>query len=287
MAVEIRRIEEKCNECLLCVQDCASAVFRDVGGQPVVVAPDACNRCSHCLAVCPRGAVEHEALDAGQVRRAYKKDLDARAFREVVMTRRSIRHYKDRPVEDKVLEDILDLARYSPTASNTQQVEYLVVRDKELLRSVSRTIFGFGVRIWELTKTRPGRAVSAALDAAGSSVGRYLDRMEYYQSQTEDGRDYILHNAPCLIMVMAPAKAAFACDDCNIAATNVTNYAHALGLGTCYIGFLLLALRFSKKLRKDLGVPRGRKVFASLVLGYPAIRHKYTVSRKPPAVTWR
>jgi nitroreductase len=81
-------------------------------------------------------------------------------------------------------------------------------------------------------------------------------------------------------------NACFASDNCNIAATTIINYAHALGLGTCFVGIMILALRFGGGLRKKLGVPKNRKVYAGLVMGYPAYRYANTVSRKKSEVQW-
>jgi nitroreductase len=120
-----------------------------------------------------------------------------------------------------------------------------------------------------------------------NDLDRYLSPMAYYIRQTDKGRDYILHHAPVLILVHGPRRGQFHAANCNIAAANIMNDAHARGLGSCYIGFLLVALNFSKSLRKQIQLPKGRKAHACLVLGYPAYRHRYTASRKKPAIQWR
>ncbi|MEN6291829.1 MAG: nitroreductase family protein [Methanobacterium sp.] len=50
---------------------------------------------------------------------------------EAVSKRRSIRKYKDTEVEDEKLQDILEVARISPSASNRQEWKFIVVKDKE------------------------------------------------------------------------------------------------------------------------------------------------------------
>ncbi len=281
--MEIQRLEDKCNCCMLCVKDCATGVWRDVDNTPTVAAPELCNRCAHCVAVCPRGAIKHDALDAEQVRRADKKTISPEAYREIAISRRSVRHYKDKAVPKKTIEKIIDLARYSPTASNDQNVKYIVVSDKKALQKISKRIYGFGDRIYGWSKSGFGKFV---LKATGNANNRYLNLMDYTGEQTKAGRDYILHNAPALILLHAPKKAKFGCDNCNIAATNIINYAHSMGLGACYIGFLTLALRYSKTLRRRLNIPEHRRVYVSLVMGYPAYTHAFTVSRKKPDVQW-
>jgi nitroreductase len=118
------------------------------------------------------------------------------------------------------------------------------------------------------------------------TLNRYLQAMDYYEAQSKAGRDYILHNAPVLILISTPKGAAFGPDNCNIAGANIINYAHALGLGTCYIGFLVLMLRRSRGLRRLLRIPPTRRVHVCLVMGYPAYTHALTAFRKNPAVEW-
>ncbi|MBU2489349.1 MAG: nitroreductase family protein [Proteobacteria bacterium] len=284
----IRVDETLCTKCLLCVKDCVSGVFREKDGAPDPAYPELCNRCSHCLAICPAGAVIHDALDMGQATPVRPKLLDPEGFEEVIRSRRSVRRYKDRAVAEKTIQRLLDLARYSPTASNDQDVGYIVITDRAVIQKISRRIFGLGKGAYRLTQSGPVRLALWAARASGVGAGmlKYADGMEYYQEESARGRDFICHNAPALILIHGPARSSFSCDNCNIAAATITNHAHALGLGTCYLGFVTVALRFLPNLRKLVGLPRGKKVFASLTLGHPKYKWSRTTSRKPAPVAW-
>ena len=48
-----------------------------------------------------------------------------------IKTRRSIRAYKDKPIEDEKLKAVLEAGRLAPSARNLQEWKYVVVRDKE------------------------------------------------------------------------------------------------------------------------------------------------------------
>ncbi|MBP6993325.1 MAG: nitroreductase family protein [Spirochaetes bacterium] len=281
--MQIYRLEDKCSNCMLCVRECVSGIWRNVNGVPTPVEIDLCNRCSHCIAVCPKNAIVHEGLDAKQALPVKSLKIDPEAYRGIVLSRRSVRQYKDRAVPRELIGRILDLARYSPTASNDQNVGFITVTDRALIGEIAGGIFGFADRLAARLETGPGRLF---MKVTGLAKNRYIRRMDYAREMVAGGRDIILHNAPVMILVHGPAKGSFVCDNCSIAATNIINYAHALGLGTCYIGFMTLALRFSKKLGKKLKVPEGRKVYASLVMGYPAYSHPNTVSRKKADILW-
>ena len=49
---------------------------------------------------------------------------------EAIETRRSIRSYKDRQIEEDKLERVLEAARLAPSAKNLQEWKFIVVKDK-------------------------------------------------------------------------------------------------------------------------------------------------------------
>lgn len=280
----IERNEEVCTLCMLCVRDCVAGVWRLVDGKPAPVEPDFCNGCSHCIAVCPVDAIRHSGLDAAQAVKINRANLNPEAYHEIILSRRSIRHYKDKPVPAETLERIIDLAHYAPTASNDQNVSYLVVTDKTLIQTVAKRIFGYALKLHERSKQGLARRF---LDAAGLSNLRYLRLMDILKEEFLAGRDFILHDAPVLVLLLGPRLKPFAAENCSIAATTIVNYAHSLGLGTCFTGILTLAVNLNPAIRKQLGVPRGQRVYTSLVMGYPAYAFSRTVSRKPARIAWK
>jgi len=117
MAMFIEKRDEKCSECLLCVRDCVMGVWRIVDGKLRHLYSDVCNQCSHCLAICPSDAIVHQGLDASQICHVSKNAFHPEIYRDIVISRRSIRQFKKEPLSRKLIEQIIDLARYAPTAS--------------------------------------------------------------------------------------------------------------------------------------------------------------------------
>lgn len=280
----IKKREDKCSECMLCVRDCVMGVWRNVNGRSQVADIELCNRCSHCIAVCPCDAIIHDGLKKEKIFTVNRKNLIPEVLRDIIVSRRSIRQFKKEPVPREVIEQIIDIARYAPSASNSQNVGYIVVTNKRLIEGTAVNIFGLASRLFDMSKKGMGRLF---VNLTGLSRNRYLRMMNYAQEQNaQNGRDFILHDAPVLILIHAPKRTQFASDNCNIAATTIINYAHALGLGTCFTGLMTMVLRFSGKIRRELRIPEGRRVYASLVMGYPSYRFANTVSRKKPEVRW-
>lgn len=56
---------------------------------------------------------------------------------EAIYTRRSIRKYTDRKIDEETLRSILRAGFYAPSARNLQPWHFIVVRDKEMLVNIS------------------------------------------------------------------------------------------------------------------------------------------------------
>jgi len=161
--MKIQKIEANCTKCMLCVKDCVSAVWRDVDGTPEVVAPADCNQCSHCLSVCAHGAIIHDGLDLRQVKKTDKDLISPEVYETIARGRRSIRQYKDKPVPDLLIEDVVGLVNHTPTASNSQHVEYIVITEKKIIGKISAAVFGLTTKIYYFFQKFPGNIIYKAL----------------------------------------------------------------------------------------------------------------------------
>lgn len=116
---------------------------------------------------------------------------------EAIRTRRSIRSYADRPVEEEKLRQVLEAGRLAPSASNRQDWIFVVVRD-----AARRQKLVAACRDQKFIGQAPVVLVVCATDAA-----------------------YRMRSGMRIAAV-----------DPTIAADHMTLAAAALGLGTCWIG---------------------------------------------------
>lgn len=58
---------------------------------------------------------------------------------DAIMTRRSVRKFTDYYVTDEEINKILEAAQWAPSWSNTQCWEFIVIRDRELIKQVVET----------------------------------------------------------------------------------------------------------------------------------------------------
>ena len=97
----------------------------------------------------------------------------------------------------------------------------------------------------------------------------------------------VCHHAPLVMLFHGPiSKFGMSEADAYIWATNTTIYAKTLGLGSCFIGFIVKAMGRNKILKKEMNIPVGHKVYAALVLGYPKVIYKNETSRERPEVNF-
>ena len=58
---------------------------------------------------------------------------------EIIKSRRSIRSFQDKEIPEENIEMILEAARWTPSASNKQPWEFIVIKDKEFKLKVAKT----------------------------------------------------------------------------------------------------------------------------------------------------
>ena len=60
-------------------------------------------------------------------------------FRDVVLKRRMVRNFADKPVDPGLIERILDLTRHAPSAGFTQGQTFIIVTDPAKKKDIART----------------------------------------------------------------------------------------------------------------------------------------------------
>ena len=105
-------------------------------------------------------------------------------------------------------------------------------------------------------------------------------------ARQKPGSSQVCHHAPSVMLFHAPVtKFGMAGADAYIWSTYTSIYANALGLGTCFNGFITNAMDRSKAMRKEFGIPAGHKVNAALLLGHPKVKYTNQAGRvRPEAV---
>ncbi|MFX1308063.1 MAG: nitroreductase family protein [Promethearchaeota archaeon] len=66
--------------------------------------------------------------------------IEPEVFLKFLKGRRSIRSFQDKPIKEKELEMILEAGRWTPSASNRQPWEFIVIKNKQTLLKLAKSL---------------------------------------------------------------------------------------------------------------------------------------------------
>ena len=152
---------------------------------------------------------------------------------ENIMSRRSIRAYKDMPVEREVLNKIMECGIQAPNGQNKQSWEIRVVDNKQLLDQMSQA----------MGEAHPGN----------------------------DFAQKCFRGAPVMVFIARDLSYDFSAYDCGLMAENMMLSAWSLGVGSICLGSPVVFLtdnEICKPLVDRLGFSEGYELCLCVGLGY-------------------
>ena len=182
-----------------------------------------CNKKECAENVCPNKGCNEVAFDKQA------------AIVDNIMTRRSIRDYKDEPVNREQMAKVLECGIYAPSAINMQAWAVRVVDSKEFIDGVTQIAVNQDPQLLE-----------------------------------QEGFRNIFRNGAAVIFVGAP-EGKFAGENIGCLGQNIMLAATELGLGTCFLGSaqMIFAEPEMAKYVASLGFSEGYTLRYALAVGYP------------------
>lgn len=277
---------EKCDGCKFCIVRCPRC-FSKVGEEIVGQADETnCNVCGHCISLCEPEAITHELMEMDNFPSVNPDDnFDPATFFNFVRNRRSHRHFKNKAIEKTELEMLVDACRYAPTGGNVQNVELVVVEDRDKIKKLSNLTVDTYVGLGEAAAKE-----AEQLLADGKEVPEALLRTQTYGQRMDESRseglDPIFFNASAVMIFHSTSEPGSAKDNCVIASTTVSLLARTMGIESTFIGFFVTAANGNPEIRKELQLPENNSVLSVLMMGYPRLKFHYAVDRFPLKVNW-
>lgn len=265
---------EKCKKDEFCVRECPATIIRFSAndGFPELIegGEERCIRCGHCVAACPHGALSHADIpieSSPEIRDEF--DINEAQAEQFLRSRRSVRVFKDKPVEKEKIQRLIEIARYAPTGGNSQMIEWTVITDQGRLRKIARITAD-----WVRQLAKDPKVVAAA---------PYLPMIV---AAWDAGFDSVLRNAPAVVVASAHKAVMSGQVDVTIALTYLDLMAPALGLGACWAGLLQGALTASSSLKAEVGIPADHSHHYPMMLGYNDIKYFRLPERKAPKIVY-
>ena len=156
---------------------------------------------------------------------------------ETIMARRSIRKYKQQPIEKDKLQQILECGINAPNGMGRQSWEIRVVDTPELLA--------------EIDSLNTKLAVGRGMDASKVRPAAY--------------------GAPVLVFIANDTTYDLSQVDCGLLGGNMILTAQSMGLGSCCLGGIVRTLKSpeAEGLLKRLELPENYNLLYAIAFGYP------------------
>lgn len=160
---------------------------------------------------------------------------------EAILSRSSIRAYKDTPLTEEQLTALKKAALASPTAMNRQEQRFLFVTNREVIERINSAVY-------------------EKILASGNEA--FAERI-----RSRGGR--ILYSPPLFVGIFA-AEGNYAGVDAGIAVENLALAAKEMGLDTVILGMPAAAFagESGRKLAESFGVPAGYDFRIGISIGY-------------------
>lgn len=227
--------KELCVRCGCCVDTCAMGHLRMTDDGPAAIGRGACMGCLQCAAACPRQAIRADGLPTVVPR----PDDPVEAL---IMSRRSIRHFKTEAPDRALIEWALQRAGYAPSGKNRHDNRWSVAYGLE------RTAL---IRECALRHCR--------------ETGENPELIRF----DEKGLDLLTCGAPVIIAVWSPDDCLNPCVDSAIAMETAELLLVSRGVGTCWGGYLRAIANRCPELKALLGIPDGCSMQGCMMVGWP------------------
>jgi len=181
-----------------------------------------------------------------------------------IFHRHAVRDFLPRPVAKEVVMELIRAAIQAPSAANLQPWAFVVVRGRKRLEEMSE------------------QAKKYLLEMLPQTLELHQRSDALTNPQTN-----VFHHAGTLIVVCArpPRFNYVPSEDCCLAAQNLMLTAHAMGLGTCPVGFVRPWLNLPE-IQRSLRMPYHCSAVMPIVVGWPAVESPPAAPRTEAEIVW-
>ena len=181
---------------------------------------------------------------------------------ENILTRRSVRAFKEDQISKEDLYTILMAGSYAPNGMGLQNWKFTAIQNTGVIKKVNEAIRRTLLSIPAVRETHP-----------------YV--VSLIEKAKDEKADFLYH-APTFIIVSNLKDDGNSMPDSALAIGNMMLAAHSLGIGSCWLNQLpgLTHMPLIRELLTDLDIPENHIVYGSVVMGYAAEKIKPAAQRK-------
>lgn len=293
MAAQLHTIDfETCNGDGICAEVCPEGALEIANEKAATVSSraESCIFCGQCVAVCPTESLQMPELEVEDFRRLEKRPFGYDEFYEFLRSRRSVRVFKDKPIEREVIEKVLEAAATAPMGFPPHTTEVAVIDDRAELDFLLEYLVGEYDSMSKAFSSPIGRAImrlSAGAEDYLVLKDHVLENVRFANEMYHrSGTDRYMYRAPVLMMFHGSRWGISYEENAHLVCHHAMLAAVSLGLGTTIIGVIPPIVERSEKLRERYGIPKENRVLTSLILGYPKYKYRQGIRRELAGVRY-
>lgn len=198
----------------------------------------------------PRNAMQK--VDRAALKRIWEEQGEKNNINETIhtiMTRRSVRRFKEQKIEKSLIDMILRAGYYAPSGHNMQTWRFTVITNADKIN----------------------RLKEAAKKTAEAN-GVYF---------------YGWENPALVVLVSNDKRNAYGCQDASCASENMMLAAWSYGIGSIWLNPLMILRDKSpvSEILDEYGVPRNHIVWSTIAMGYPFV-DGVKLKKNPQVINW-
>lgn len=269
----------RCNGCGLCAKICHEhcIVVEDTSA---VIDYSLCSTCCQCIAICPTQVFSWDGI--ASIPFNTNNLPSAELMSELLGQRRTVRTFKNERLDRNLLEEIAAAGIYAPT--HNFKLRVIIVDDDSLLEAMDTAVFRFSRMLYYWIYKNPITGSLAKL-AGPAMRNEFMKAKPKLEHTLKQGRAHKFH-PPVVIFIVGDKRVPLSLESAQYALYNMILYSMTKHVACQILVGNQMIYNRNKKLRKKLRINRREKIFATMGVGFPAIRFRNRVIGKRMTLSW-
>lgn len=268
----------KCTNCGVCTSVCPAKIFaKSENGVFINKCREKfCMNCGDCISVCPTGAAKNTDVLTESLNN--KPCIEPSQLEYFLKKRRSIRSYKDEVLSENEKQYLSQVACLSPRGGHTQLIrntEVVIIENKELLGHLLEYTYWYLESLNKKFSSLWIKIPKAFSPSLRDNINSTCNKIEQILAAKSENINMLTYDAPSLILLHSEKGNPISRENLTIMEYQIMLGAEALDLGTCFLGWISMALKgFQVKNSKELkalffklGIPENREILSAFSIG--------------------
>jgi nitroreductase/NAD-dependent dihydropyrimidine dehydrogenase PreA subunit len=246
--------KNKCQKCGICIDRMKGYCISENDSFPVFD-ESVCNTCQKCVSICPFQAIlvnnkYPEKIKSTQI-------ISTDDLYKLLERRRSIKKFTTRPISKEIINQLISVAKFAP--NQNKNIDLHIIDDQEIIEVIDECSILFVKRIYNVLFR------FKMIEAFGKL---FYKEIETIKRKMEYGsfKRVIYENAQIIVILSGNKHIAVTQNSAHYMLATIMYMAESLGIGSCLMDSVCLALENSKKMKRYLKIENN--VLGVLILGY-------------------